>query len=136
MNNLWEKIRSFFTYEEEEYETLEVPVRGEDGNNIVPLQARGASTGAHEIVVMKPSSFNETLLAVRCLKNRSTVIVNVGDMSESDSQRFVDFISGSAYALDGYQERVGEGIFILTPSHVGIRSNQSLVSSDGIVARN
>ena len=134
MNNLWEKIRSFFTYEEEEYETLEIPVRGEDGSNIVPFHS--AASSAHEIVVMKPTSFNETLLAVRCLKNRSTIILNVIDMSESDSQRFVDFISGSAYALDGYQERVGEGIFILTPSHVGIRSNQALVSADGIVARN
>lgn len=133
MNNMWEKFRSFFTYEEEEYETLEVPVRGENGSNIVPLQSHVNTS--QEIVVMKPTSFNETLLAVRCLKNRSTVIVNVSEMSESDSQRFVDFISGSAYALDGYQERVGEGIFILTPSHIGIRSNQALVTSDGIVAR-
>ncbi|PKL76227.1 MAG: hypothetical protein CVV27_11360 [Candidatus Melainabacteria bacterium HGW-Melainabacteria-1] len=134
MNKMWDKLKSFFTYEEEEFETLEVPVRGENGNNIVPLQAH-ASASSHEIVVMRPTSFNETLLAVRCLKNRSTVIVNVSEMSEIESQRFVDFISGSAYALDGYQERVGEGIFILTPSHVGIRSNQALVTSDGIVAR-
>lgn len=135
MNNMWDKFRSFFTYEEEEYETLEVPVRGENGNisNIVPLQPHVSSS--HEIVVMKPTSFNETLLAVRCLKNRSTVIINVSEMSEIESQRFVDFISGSAYALDGYQERVGDGIFILTPSHIGIRSNQALVTSDGIVAR-
>lgn len=136
MNNMWDKLKSFFTYEAEEFETFEVPVRGENGSghssNIVPLQAHASSS--HEIVVMKPTSFNETLLVVRCLKNRSTVIVNVSEMSEIESQRFVDFISGSAYALDGYQERVGEGIFILTPSHIGIRSNQALVTSDGIVA--
>lgn len=134
MNTIWEKIKTFFVTEEEEYEMMDVPVRGEDGHNIIPLQSRAA--GSHEIVVMRPTSFNETLLAVRCLKNRSTVIVNVSEMSETESQRFVDFISGSAYALDGYQERVGDGIFILTPSHVGIRSNQALVTSDGIVARN
>ncbi len=134
MNILWEKFRSLFSYEEEEIETLSVPVRGEDGNNIIPMPFTAASS--HEIVVMQPTSFNETLLAVRCLKNRSTVIINVADMSEDESQRFVDFISGSAYALDGYQERVGEGIFVLTPSHIGIRSNQALVTSDGIVARN
>lgn len=135
MNNIWDKIKSFFSYEEEEYETLEVPVRGENGSNIVNFHPHLAQNN-QEIVVMKPSSFNETLLAVRCLKNRSTVVVNVSDMNELDSQRFVDFISGSAYALDGFQERVGEGIFILTPSNVGIRSNQALVRADGIVARN
>lgn len=133
-NNIWEKFKSLFSYEEEEIATLDVPVRGEDGNNIVPLKMPSAST--HEIVVMKPTSFNETLLAVRCLKNRSTVIINVTEMSEEESQRFVDFISGSAYALDGFQERIGEGIFVLTPSHIGIRSNQALVTADGIVARN
>lgn len=132
MNNMWDKFKSFFSYEEETIETLEVPVRGENGSNIVPLQAH--MNANHEIVVMKPSSFNETLLVVRCLKNRSTVVVNVSEMSDLESQRFVDFISGSAYALDGYQEKIGEGIYILTPNHIGIRSNQALVTSEGIVA--
>lgn len=135
---MWDKLKSFFAYEEETYETIEVPVRGEDGpsgpSNIVSLQPHLSAAG-HEIVVMQPESFNETLLAVRCLKNRSTVIVNVSKMKAEDSQRFVDFVSGSAYALDGRQERIGKEIFILTPSHIGIRSNQGLVTPDGIVAR-
>jgi cell division inhibitor SepF len=135
MNKLWDRIKSLFTYEEEELETLNVPVRGENGPP--PSLSMGlANASGHEIVVMKPTSFQETLLAVHCLKNRSTLIVNVNDLSKDESQRFIDFISGSAYALDGFQERVGEEIYILTPSHVGIRSNQALVTADGLVARN
>ena len=133
MNKLWDRLKAMFTYEEEELETFNIPVRGENGNGPSPL---ALSTAAQEIVVMRPSSFQETLLAVRCLKNRSTLVVNVEDMSAGDSQRFIDFISGSAYALDGFQERVGEGIYVLTPSHIGIRSNQALVTADGLVARN
>ena len=134
MNKLWDRVKSLFTYEEEELETLNVPVRGENGNMLSPLGLQGASS--HEIVVMQPTSFQETLLAVRCLKNRSTLVVNVSEMTEEESQRFIDFISGSAYALDGFQERVGEGIYVLTPSNIGIRSNQALVTADGLVARN
>ncbi len=134
MNKLWDRVKSLFTYEEEELETLSVPVRGENGNGLAPFSLQGASS--HEIVVMQPTSFQETLLAVRCLKNRSTLVVNVSEMNEEESQRFIDFISGSAYALDGFQERVGEGIYVLTPSNIGIRSNQALVTADGLVARN
>ena len=135
MNKPWVRIKSLFTYEEEDLETLNVPVRGENGPP--PSFPTGFSNASgHEIVIMKPTSFQETMLAVQCLKNRSTLIVNVNDLSKDESQRFIDFISGSAYALDGFQERVGEEIYILTPSHVGIRSNQALVTADGLVARN
>lgn len=135
MNKLWDRVKSLFTYEEEELETLNVPVRGENGPP--PSLSGGLSNmNGHEIVVMKPTSFKETLLAVQCLKNRSTLIVNVNDLSKDESQRFIDFISGSVYALDGSQECVGEEIYLLTPSHVGIRSNQALVTSEGLVARN
>jgi cell division inhibitor SepF len=133
---MWDKIKSLFTVQEEdEYvEAIEVPIRGEDGsNNIVSFRPNMETS--HEVVVMHPTSFSETLVAVRFLKHRSTVVVNVTGMSESESQRFVDFVSGSAYALDGYQERVGEGIFVLTPSHIGIRSRNALNTADGIAAR-
>lgn len=133
---MWDKIKSLFTVQEEdEYiEAVEVPVRGEDGNhNIIALRPNAEIN--HEVVVMHPTSFNETLVAVGLLKRRSTVVINVTGMNESESQRFVDFISGSAYALDGYQERVGEGIFVLTPSHIGIRSRNALSTVDGLAAR-
>jgi cell division inhibitor SepF len=133
---MWDKIKSLFTIQEEdEYvEAIEVPVRGEDGShNIISLHPKAEVS--HEVVVMHPKSFNETLAAVSFLKLRSTVVINVTKMSENESQRFVDFISGSAYALDGYQERVGEGIFVLTPSHIGIRSRNALSTADGLAAR-
>ena len=67
------------------------------------------------------------MAAVRFLKQRHTVIVNVSELNDTDSQRFTDFISGSAYALDGYQERVSESIFVLTPSHIEILSSKPTV---------
>ncbi|PIQ26774.1 hypothetical protein COW36_00525 [bacterium (Candidatus Blackallbacteria) CG17_big_fil_post_rev_8_21_14_2_50_48_46] len=133
---MWDKIKSLFTIpvEDEYVEAFDVPIRGEDGShNIVSL--RPNQEVSHEVVVICPTSFSETLTAVSYLKQRCTVVINVTGMNEAESQRFVDFISGAAYALDGFQERVGEGIFVLTPSHIGIRSRQALATADGFAAR-
>lgn len=133
---MWDKIKALFTQDEDEWvEAVEVPVRGEDGVHPKIVSLRPGGEVSHEVVVMYPTSFSETLTAVHYLKERHTVIVNVTGMEEAESQRFVDFISGSAYALDGGQERVGEGIFVLTPSHINIRSKQVLATAEGIAAR-
>ncbi|MFP3787051.1 cell division protein SepF, partial [Burkholderia sp. SIMBA_024] len=34
----------------------------------------------------------------------------------------VDFVAGGTYAIDGHQERVGESIFLFTPSCVQVTS--------------
>jgi FtsZ-interacting cell division protein YlmF len=136
---MWDKLKELFSVHEDDIpvesgmQTLEVPVRGENGGNIVSL--RPGTDYSHEVVVMHPKSFSDTMLAVRYLKNRCAVVVNVSTMEEEESQRFVDFVSGSAFALDGAQERIGEGIFILTPSHISLRSGQAPVTEHGVVAR-
>jgi FtsZ-interacting cell division protein YlmF len=131
---MWDKISStlgtlFSVKDDENFTSDSFPVRGEDGSRtLVALQGAQPAVN-HEIVVMRPTSFNETMAAVRFLKQRNTVIVNVSELNESESQRFTDFISGSAYALDGYQERVSESIFILTPSHIEILSRNASAES-------
>lgn len=130
---MWDKIKALFQNEDEWDEAVEVPVRGEDNTKIISL--RPGSAANHEVVVMHPTSFSETLPVVRYLKERYTVIINVAAMDQDESQRFVDFVSGSAYALDGHQERVGDGIFVLTPSHINIRSKQAINTAEGITAR-
>ena len=46
-------------------------------------------------------------------------------MDPDTSQRALDFVSGGAFAIDGYQERVGPGIFIFAPSCVNVTNSSS-----------
>ena len=44
-------------------------------------------------------------------------------MDPDQAQRAVDFIAGGTFAIDGHQERIGESIFLFTPSCVSVTSS-------------
>jgi len=93
-------------------------------NNVVGLPSR---QGSQEILLLEPRSFEEMPQTVSALKQRKSVILNLGLMDPDMAQRCVDFVAGGAFAIDGHQERLGENIFLFTPNYVQI-SNQALRS--------
>jgi len=46
--------------------------------------------------------------------------LNLTIMDPDQAQRAVDFVAGGTYAIDGHQERIGESIFLFTPSCVQV----------------
>jgi cell division inhibitor SepF len=80
------------------------------------------STNGYEVMVIEPRSFEESLEIVNNLRERKTVILNLHLLDAEQSQRIVDFLSGATHAVDGHQQRIGEGVFIFTPCNVSISS--------------
>ncbi|NJO39429.1 MAG: cell division protein SepF [Cyanobacteria bacterium CRU_2_1] len=80
----------------------------------------GAANGMSEVVVMEPRSFEEMPQAIRALRERKSVVLNLTIMDPDQAQRAVDFVAGGTYAIDGHQERIGESIFLFTPSCVQV----------------
>lgn len=89
-------------------------------NNVIGMP--GALNGISEVVVMEPRTFEEMPAAIRALKERKSVVLNLTLMDPDQAQRAVDFVAGGTYALDGHQERIGESIFLFTPSCVQVRT--------------
>jgi cell division inhibitor SepF len=87
----------------------------------------GAVNGISEVVVMEPRSFEEMPQAISALRERKSVVLNLTMMDPDQAQRSVDFIAGGTYALDGHQERIGESIFLFTPSCVQVSTQGGLV---------
>ena len=54
------------------------------------------------------------------LRERKSVVLNLNVMDPEEAQRAVDFVAGGTYAIDGHQERIGESIFLFTPSTVKV----------------
>ena len=79
----------------------------------------------HEVVVIEPRSFDEALAILDNLRTRKAVILNLMGLAPDQSQRLVDFVSGACHALDGHQEKIGESIFLFTPSNVVINTFHS-----------
>jgi cell division inhibitor SepF len=92
-------------------------------NNVVGMPNR--NLGHTEMCLMEPRSFEEMPQAVMALRERKSIILNLALMDGDTAQRCVDFVAGAAFAVDGHQERLGEHIFLFTPSFVQISSYPS-----------
>ena len=95
-------------------------------NNVIGMP--GALNGMSEVVVLEPRTFEEMPQAIRALRERKSVVLNLTIMDPDQAQRAVDFVAGGTYALDGHQERIGESIFLFTPSCVQVRTQAGLVN--------
>ncbi|EAW33676.1 cell division protein SepF, partial [Lyngbya sp. PCC 8106] len=99
---------------------------GSNMNNVIGMP--GALNGISEVVVMEPRTFEEMPAAIRSLKERKSVVLNLTMMDPDQAQRAVDFVAGGTYALDGHQERIGESIFLFTPSCVQVRTQSGIMN--------
>ncbi|MEM8828112.1 MAG: cell division protein SepF [Cyanobacteria bacterium P01_G01_bin.19] len=88
-------------------------------NNVIGMPGLN---GNSEVVVIEPHSFEEMPQVIIALRERKSVVLNLNVMNPEEAQRAVDFIAGGTYAMDGHQERVGESIFLFTPSSVKVSS--------------
>ena len=90
--------------------------------------------GAYEVVVIEPKAYNESITIAEALKERKTVILNLQLLDREQSQRIVDFLCGCTHALDGSQRKIGENVFIFTPSNINISQEfmNSKLSSDAM----
>ena len=101
------------------------PIKRSRGTlTILPQRAK---SGAYEVVVVEPKAYNESISIVEALKERKTVILNLQLLDREQSQRIVDFLCGCTHALDGSQRKIGENVFIFTPSNINI--SQEFVNS-------
>ena len=99
-----------------------------DGDGAETPKRRGQLFGLHaqkqsEIVVLQPGTFEDARAGADYLKMRRPVVVNLQGAHGELARRIVDFTSGVTYALDGHMLRVGEEIFLFTPSHVSITAD-------------
>jgi len=71
-----------------------------------------------------PKSFNDAQDVADKFKEAIPVIVNLQSTDNNLSVRFVDFVSGLTYALDGGMQRIAEKVFLLTPRNVEVSAEQ------------
>jgi len=111
----------FNGYEAPEMEDAHEDVINHNRKNNIKVLAH-PNANAYEVMVIEPRSFEESLEIVNNLRERKTVILNLHLLDAEQSQRIVDFLSGATHAVDGHQQRIGEGVFIFTPRNVSISS--------------
>ena len=83
---------------------------------VVPVRAGSNS----KVRIIKPKSFEESGKIADEIKEDRLVIFDVTTLDIDQARRIVDFIVGSAYALNGNVRRVSGGIFVAAPNSIDI----------------
>ncbi len=91
-----------------------------------------SAAAAAEVMVIEPRTFEESMEIVEHLRGRKSVLLNLNLLDNENSQRIVDFLSGATHAIDGHQQRIGDGVFLFAPATVMIsaESTQSKAIKD------
>jgi cell division inhibitor SepF len=73
-----------------------------------------------EVVVIKPTSLDDSQEITSELKLGNPVVLNFEDIEIELAQRIIDFVSGACFAINGNLRAVNKVIFIVAPANVDI----------------
>ena len=77
-----------------------------------------------EIKVLEPRIYEDSLNIASYLRENKPVIVNLKFLDTDSGKRLIDFICGTAYAINGHMMKIGENIFLFTPANVLIANSE------------
>ena len=76
--------------------------------------------GEYEIIIYDPKVYEDSLAISQQLRGGNPVIVNLKHLEPAEGTRLIDFVCGTAYAVDGHMLKIAESIFLFTPKHIFI----------------
>ncbi len=80
------------------------------------------ATGSNnKMILVEPRAYSESQTIADHLKAKNSVVVNFKRVTQDQSRRIIDFLSGTLYAINGDLQKVGEGIYLCTPSNVDVQ---------------
>ena len=86
------------------------------------LNSNVGGYGTKNVEFVYPNKFDDVQVVINYLKEGESVVLNLNNMNEVDSQRLLDCTSGAIYALNGNIRHVDNNIFLLTPEGFAIRT--------------
>jgi cell division inhibitor SepF len=118
--------------EYDEYDEQEHAAPAHDGRAAVtPMPQRAhlsrVSTAGElsRITTIHPRTYNEAKTIGEHFRDGTPVIMNLSDMNDADAKRLVDFGAGLVFGLRGSIERVTSKVFLLSPEHVEVSSEDT-----------
>lgn len=114
-------------YDDEEYEYEYDEVDDEVEEMLGAKKAAGTVATDTTLMLIEPRAFAEAQeIAEQVLRNRP-VIVSLQRISADQSRRVVDFLSGTAYAIEGNIQKISSNMILCTPSNVEVDGSISEV---------
>ena len=94
-------------------------------------QVVSMATGTkQEVVLFRPTTFNDTSKAADDLRNRKAVLLNLENVDKAMSRRVVDFLSGCVYAVDGSVKKVAQHAYIFCPHNMDVVGDLEAIQAE------
>lgn len=77
----------------------------------------------NEILTVHPTEYRDAKVIAESFREGVPVIINLSRMGDHDAKRLVDFASGLTMGLNGRIERVTSKVFLLSPEHIEVGSD-------------
>jgi cell division inhibitor SepF len=85
----------------------------------------------YRITTLHPRTYNEARIIGERFRDGMPVIMNLGEMDDSDAKRLVDFAAGLSFGLRGSIERVTAKVFLLSPRDVDVTAEDKARIREG-----
>ena len=79
--------------------------------------------GKQEVTLFRPVNFNDASKAADDLRARKVVVVNLENVDKAMARRVVDFLTGTAYALDGSVKKIAQAAYLFCPSSMVVNGD-------------
>jgi len=115
-------IKNLFKDEEED------TTKGSENDyyNLTEQEAlKEAEKVGNKMLILEPRAFSEAKDIADHLKNRNTVVVVLKRVTSDQAKRVIDFLSGVTYAIGGSMQKIGVGIYLVTPRNVTVQGKVS-----------
>lgn len=73
-----------------------------------------------KVVLVEPRQFDDAQTIADNLKNRKAVIINIENSEYELGKRIIDFVGGTAYAIGGSMQKIGQSIILAVPPNIDI----------------
>lgn len=113
------------SYDYDDLEETEQPMARQHEAQVTPIsRAATPGSGLRRITTVHPRSYNDAATIGAAFRAGTPVIMNLTEMSDADAKRIVDFSAGLIFGLHGAMERVTTKVFLLSPAHVEISTEE------------
>lgn len=124
MESLFKRAKQFIGLEEGE------EMVAEEGSGSRQLEISSVLKGGrkenrtaennYDLIVHEPKVYEDSLNISANLRAGNPVIINLKHLEPTEGMRLIDFVCGTAYAIDGHMMKIGETIFLFTSSQTNI----------------
>ncbi|MGM0167305.1 cell division inhibitor SepF [Enterococcus sp. AZ135] len=87
------------------------------------LAPRAEDKRKDRISVVEPKAYNEAMTIAKRVGQGEVVLINFQSLDEMKARRVVDFLTGAVFMIDGDIKRVGNEMFLCTPTNVEVTNS-------------